>query len=274
MNRASAPTHATHDELLIARLYGEDVDERERALTLDRMAGCEECAALFADMGAIASETAALPVPARPRDFTLTAADAARIGRPHRSWAAILGSRRLRAMGGSMAAIGFAGVTFFGALTAFMPATAEQPDSNAAVAEAGDKGGLAGMTAGAESQATSTERNFACAGSGSADVICPSGVAWQCSCAEGCLSVLTGRACCDGSAAITTVVPMVAYQTAPASAQTTAELDAQSAGAKGGGPGSSTSDLRLVGMAAFAGLALLGLILALVMPRLSTRAGR
>ena len=72
----TAPTHATHDELLLARLYGGDVDETERSRALDQMASCQDCADVFADLGAIAVATAALPTPPRPRDFTLTEADA------------------------------------------------------------------------------------------------------------------------------------------------------------------------------------------------------
>jgi hypothetical protein len=40
--------HRDHDELLIARLYGEDLDAFERAAALDRIASCGECAALLA----------------------------------------------------------------------------------------------------------------------------------------------------------------------------------------------------------------------------------
>ena len=62
-----ATTHAAHDELLSARLFGDDVDERERAAAIEQMAACDECADLFADLGSIREATVALPVPARPR---------------------------------------------------------------------------------------------------------------------------------------------------------------------------------------------------------------
>ncbi len=98
MPKAAAANHATHDELLIARLYGDDVDSRERALALELVAGCDECAALYADLGAIATATAALPVQRRPRDFALTEDDAARL-RPRRGLRArllgIFGPRRV-----------------------------------------------------------------------------------------------------------------------------------------------------------------------------------
>ena len=53
MSRPATP-HAAHDELLIARLFGADVDDRERTLAQEQIAGCEDCAALFADLGSIA----------------------------------------------------------------------------------------------------------------------------------------------------------------------------------------------------------------------------
>src|ERR1035437_9593595 len=78
MDRTPAATHAGHDEMLIVRLYGGDVDESERARALDLMVDCRECANLFADLGAIAEASAAMPVPPRPRDFALTDKDAPR----------------------------------------------------------------------------------------------------------------------------------------------------------------------------------------------------
>src|ERR1035437_831701 len=83
MKPGSSTAHASHDESLVVRLFGYDVDPAERSRALDLVAGCEECAALYADLGSIATATSALPAPARPRDFTLTPADAARL-RPHR----------------------------------------------------------------------------------------------------------------------------------------------------------------------------------------------
>lgn len=111
--------HAAHDELLIARLFGDDVDDRERAAALDQMASCEDCAALFADLCSIRDATVALPVPARPRDFSLTQADAARL-RPHRSgFGRVLGLGLRRSLGGAMIAIGFSGVLLTGVMSAF-----------------------------------------------------------------------------------------------------------------------------------------------------------
>ncbi len=115
----TAPTHATHDQLLLARLYGGDVDELERSRALDQIATCQDCADVFADLGSIAAATAALPTPPRPRDFTLTEADAARVGRRGTGWGIFDWLGRTRALGGSMAAAGLAGLALVGALSVF-----------------------------------------------------------------------------------------------------------------------------------------------------------
>lgn len=119
MPKTAAAAHAGHDELLIARLYGSDVDDRERARALELVGGCAECAALYADLGAIAKATAALPVPARPRDFALTEADAARLRPRRRGLARLLGMGRRRSFGGALAALGFSGLVLTSALSMF-----------------------------------------------------------------------------------------------------------------------------------------------------------
>jgi hypothetical protein len=115
----TAAAHAGHDELLIARLYGSDVDNRERARALELVGGCDECAALYADLGAIAKATAALPVPARPRDFALAEEDAARLRPRRRGLGRLLGAGRRRSFGGALAALGFSGLVLTGALSMF-----------------------------------------------------------------------------------------------------------------------------------------------------------
>jgi hypothetical protein len=117
MSRTAATPHSAHDEVLIARLYTDDVDDLERAGALDLMGACDDCAALFADIAAIAEATAALPVPSRPRDFALTEEDAARL-RPRRGRVArLLGMGRRRSFGGALVALGFAGVVVTSALS-------------------------------------------------------------------------------------------------------------------------------------------------------------
>jgi anti-sigma factor RsiW len=71
--------HGRHDPELIAALLDRDPSASERPAAEARMASCPDCAALHADLVALSQAAQALPRPARPRDFTLTAADAARL---------------------------------------------------------------------------------------------------------------------------------------------------------------------------------------------------
>jgi hypothetical protein len=120
----SRPTsnHAGHDEILLARLFGGDVDERERTRALDLIGSCPDCAAFYADLRAIAQATSSLPVPPRPRDFTLTEADAVRLRPARKSWLAGWAGRS-RLLGSSMVALGALGIVFVGTLSALTPAT-------------------------------------------------------------------------------------------------------------------------------------------------------
>jgi hypothetical protein len=142
MSRPGTP-HAAHDELLIARLFGADVDDRERTLAQEQVAGCEDCAALYADLASIARATAALPVPTRPRDFTLTAADAARLQPRRRGWARLVGLGRRRSFGGALVALGFSGLLLTGALSILGPRASSEsrlamsPDERAAAQDLG-----------------------------------------------------------------------------------------------------------------------------------------
>jgi anti-sigma factor RsiW len=127
MDRTAPTAHAGHDELLIARLFGGDVDEAERAQALDLVADCPECAALFADLGAIADANAAMPVPPRPRDFTLTAADAAGLRRKRHIWSPIFGAGLRRSLGSSLAALGLAGAVLTGVASVLGGAATSAP---------------------------------------------------------------------------------------------------------------------------------------------------
>jgi hypothetical protein len=71
--------HVDHDPMLIAALLDADLDDAERAAGEAQVVACVECADLRADLLALSSATRALPTPPRPRDFRLTATDAARI---------------------------------------------------------------------------------------------------------------------------------------------------------------------------------------------------
>jgi hypothetical protein len=69
--------HETHDPELIVALLDPDVDDVDRATAEALVAACTACAALRTDLLALSRATAAAPIPARPRDFTLTPAVAA-----------------------------------------------------------------------------------------------------------------------------------------------------------------------------------------------------
>jgi hypothetical protein len=74
-----AVTHDRHDLLLIAAHATGDLDAAARAAASELVAGCSACAELAADLRALATATATLPTPPRPRDFRLTPADAERL---------------------------------------------------------------------------------------------------------------------------------------------------------------------------------------------------
>lgn len=74
--------HDAHDPLLIATLLDRDAGGDDRATAESWVAKCTSCSALHADLVALSSATATLPTPARPRAFTLAAADAARLRAP------------------------------------------------------------------------------------------------------------------------------------------------------------------------------------------------
>jgi anti-sigma factor RsiW len=118
-------SHERHDPLLIARFYGGDVDERERERAVALVAACEECAALYADLEAIADATRLLPTPPRPRDFTITETDAARLTRRRgrTGLAARLGWPGVRrSLGGVLTAVGLVGVLAAGTASLLGPA--------------------------------------------------------------------------------------------------------------------------------------------------------
>jgi anti-sigma factor RsiW len=71
--------HAEHDPLVVAALLDRDLVGEERAIAESLIASCPACAALHADLLALSVATHAHPTPSRPRAFTLTTADAARL---------------------------------------------------------------------------------------------------------------------------------------------------------------------------------------------------
>ena len=72
-------SHDGHDPVVIARLLDRDIAPDERVAAESLIASCPSCAALHADLVALASATRAQPTPVPQRSFTLTADDSARL---------------------------------------------------------------------------------------------------------------------------------------------------------------------------------------------------
>jgi len=148
-----APDHATHDALLIASHLDGTLDAREATLVHEWLATCEPCVELRADLVAIAAATRTMAMPTRPRDFTLTAADAERArGRGWRRVLAAIASPRdrvTRPLAVGLTTLGLAGLLlaniptaslFGGAASAGAPsdgATSSQVEMNGVDAGAG-----------------------------------------------------------------------------------------------------------------------------------------
>jgi hypothetical protein len=106
---SAADEHAT----LVVALDAGDLAgaDRDRALAL--AAACAGCASLLGDLAAIRTATAALPAPARRRDYRLTDADAARLRpTPWRRLVHWLGAPQstVRPLAGALATLGIAGL--------------------------------------------------------------------------------------------------------------------------------------------------------------------
>ena len=71
--------HDRHDPELIAALLDREASASERAEADDRRRSCPDCAALYADLLALAEAVREAPAPRRVRDFALSAADADRL---------------------------------------------------------------------------------------------------------------------------------------------------------------------------------------------------
>ena len=113
------PDHRNHDQLLIAALAAGDAEGTDLEQARDLVAACDECAALHHDLRAISAALPATPVPTRSRDFRLTPeqADALRPAGWRRLLAPLAGPRFAFAapLGGSLAALGIAGILVAGA---------------------------------------------------------------------------------------------------------------------------------------------------------------
>jgi hypothetical protein len=108
--------HAGHDALLIAQYAADDLDPSERGVAEQIVAECAECAQLASDLRLIARSTAELPMAARPRDFTLTPDQAARLRR--HGWHGLFGNLGLgwvrtdvgRTLAAGLTTLGLAGL--------------------------------------------------------------------------------------------------------------------------------------------------------------------
>lgn len=144
----SRSRHAAHDRLLIANLVDRSVSDSERTRGEEQLAACRDCTLLHADLMALSAATRALPVPARPRDFTLTPADAQRVRvRGWRRMLAAIGSTRdvfSRPLALGLTTLGIAGLLVATIPTAFTGQSAA-PERQLAVESAiGDAAGGAG----------------------------------------------------------------------------------------------------------------------------------
>jgi len=74
---------------------GHDLTPTELDRAHAALESCDQCADLFADLVAVSAAIPTAALPARPRDFTLTPADAARLrSRGLRRWFSAIGSAR------------------------------------------------------------------------------------------------------------------------------------------------------------------------------------
>jgi hypothetical protein len=71
--------HSRHDQVLMARLAGDDLDPSERSTAEALRSACAECRQLHDDLRILIQATTALPVPRRHRDFRLSEEQAARL---------------------------------------------------------------------------------------------------------------------------------------------------------------------------------------------------
>jgi hypothetical protein len=87
----SASPHAAHDLTVMAALAARtpDLTDVQTAAARDQLAACDMCANLLADLVALQTALPTTSTPSRPRDFSLTPADAARLRRG--GWRRMLG---------------------------------------------------------------------------------------------------------------------------------------------------------------------------------------
>jgi len=130
-------SHDQHDPFLVAALAADDLAGTDRDRAIELTSTCADCATLRDDLLALARATAAAPPPiaTRPRDFQLTAADAARL-RPT-GWRRLVGAVRSsrafvsRPLGVGLATLGLAGL-LIGNVQLSLGSAASAPAQNTA----------------------------------------------------------------------------------------------------------------------------------------------
>ena len=129
-SRDHASDHAHHDRLLVAAQVAGDLDPAEHDRMAARIADCPACAELARDLATIRAATTAanLPVPPRPRPFTLAPSDAARL-RPA-GWRGLVrrfgspGWAFTRPLAAGLTTLGLAGLLVAALPTGFMGGSA------------------------------------------------------------------------------------------------------------------------------------------------------
>jgi hypothetical protein len=140
VSEPTRPAHDRHDLELVARLAADDLGSGEEVAARDLLATCEACAALAADLRAIATATrelgsavvraASAASAVAPRDFRLSAADAARLRRRGFLGRVAVSTRPAgwtRGVGGALTTLGLVGLLVSAGLPALSGGTASAP---------------------------------------------------------------------------------------------------------------------------------------------------
>jgi anti-sigma factor RsiW len=105
-------SHAEHDPLLISAYVAGNAEGADRTRAAEIVETCKECAALAADLRAIAAALPTSAVAPRPRDFRLTEAQLGQASRARWSFDRVRAA--LRPAGASLATLGVAGLLLAG----------------------------------------------------------------------------------------------------------------------------------------------------------------
>jgi hypothetical protein len=144
----TATVHAAHDGELVATLVDRTIDPADRRSAEALIEACHDCATLHADLVSLAIATKGMQVPSRPRDYSLTPDDAARLRRGGwRRLVAAFGSSRdslSRPLAIGLTTLGLVGVLVVGAPSALQ---VDSPTAGSAAAsgqriEAAEAAGL------------------------------------------------------------------------------------------------------------------------------------